>query len=960
MNEKPKSYVWYTKLNVLLLTISVIFIFTSGIAFIVSYQHYQHAVGYALTSNKTTASLVSDIIVEHQKAAIGVLQSYASRPSFVNAVKERDFRKVLFHLTQLKKSNNEIDEPFVSDKNGVLLFNYPVDKVSHGKNLSYRDWYKGVSKKWRPYASGVFRLIIGEKELAVAVCVPVFDQKGRVVGILGSSQRVSFLSNIIKQAPLDKYTKVTLVDQTGYIIYSNKFPYERETSSYPSFPLIQKAIQEHKDLIEMKDPKEGGRKSYVTLALLKDIGWTVIFERTDKDVFRSEYKYFALSAIISFLFFLLISSFLVYLRKDFMFRKTTEQLQIEKELREEEERFRELFENISSGVAVYNAVNDGEDFVFTGFNKAGEKIDSISREQLIGKSVLKMFPGIKEFGLFEVFQRVYKTGKSEKHSAGFYQDQRLSGWRDNYVYKLPSGEIVAIYDDITERLSAEQAGKQAEEALKESKEKYHSIFENAMEGIFQTTPEGRYISVNPALAKILGFETSEEMIKNVTDIGSQLYANPEDRVKFIKLLEKQGSVKNCEIQAYRKDGSKIWVVTNARAVRDANGAMLYYEGSIEDITEHKHMVEELKLSNERFHIVARATNDAIWDWCLPTNAVWWSEVFQTLFGYSADEIEPGIESWYNRLHPDDRDKTVSGIHAIIDGGGKYWSDEYRFRCKDGSYAYIFDRGFILHDDQGMPVRMIGSMMDISKRREAEEQITKSLREKEVLLREIHHRVKNNIQVISSLLFLQSRRIKDKQATEIFEESQNMIKTMALIHDKLYKSKDLASINMKEYINDLMKDLFRFYKVNPDKITLATEIEDVSLGIDSAINCGLIINELVSNSLKYAFPSLGAESREQRAESSGTGQPYRERKGEITITLTENSYDSPLYAPRSSLITLTVQDNGIGIPDDVDLRSTNTLGLQLVAILVENNLKGEIRLDKTHGTGFHIKFVGIKP
>jgi two-component sensor histidine kinase len=126
-------------------------------------------------------------------------------------------------------------------------------------------------------------------------------------------------------------------------------------------------------------------------------------------------------------------------------------------------------------------------------------------------------------------------------------------------------------------------------------------------------------------------------------------------------------------------------------------------------------------------------------------------------------------------------------------------------------------------------------------------------------------------------------------------------------------------------------LFRFYKVNPDKITLATEIEDVSLGIDSAINCGLIINELVSNSLKYAFPE--------------------DKKGSISIIFHSLNGDG---------IELIINDNGIGIPDDVDLRSTNTLGLQLVAILVENNLKGEIRLDKTHGTGFHIKFVGIKP
>jgi PAS domain S-box-containing protein len=132
--------------------------------------------------------------------------------------------------------------------------------------------------------------------------------------------------------------------------------------------------------------------------------------------------------------------------------------------------------------------------------------------------------------------------------------------------------------------------------------------------------------------------------------------------------------------------------------------------------------QELTQANERFELVAKATHDAVWDWNLVTNEIWWNEGFRALFGYSEEEIEPTIDSWYNRVHPDDKDRVVGGIHVVIDAGGKNWSDEYRFRRKDGSYATVLDRGYALHDESGKPYRMLGSMQDISERRKQEEEI----------------------------------------------------------------------------------------------------------------------------------------------------------------------------------------------------------------------------------------------
>ena len=198
------------------------------------------------------------------------------------------------------------------------------------------------------------------------------------------------------------------------------------------------------------------------------------------------------------------------------------------------------------------------------------------------------------------------------------------------------------------------------------------------------------------------------------------------------------------------------------------------------------------------------------------------------------------------------------------------------------------------------------------------------------MKEIHHRVKNNMQVISSLIKLQSSYIKDQKYIEIFKESQNRIKAMALIHEKLYQSKDLVNIDFPEYVKNLVNGLIRSYRSGANTIGLKAEISDVDIGVDSAMPCGLIINELVSNSLKHAFPE-------------GEG-------GEIKITM---------RSVNGSEIELIVSDNGVGFPEDIDFRKTDSLGLQLVSTLAEGQLHGTVELKSDKGTEFKIRFKEIK-
>jgi len=215
--------------------------------------------------------------------------------------------------------------------------------------------------------------------------------------------------------------------------------------------------------------------------------------------------------------------------------------------------------------------------------------------------------------------------------------------------------------------------------------------------------------------------------------------------------------------------------------------------------------------------------------------------------------------------------------------------------------------------------------EIAERQGAEEKLTASLKEKEVLLKEIHHRVKNNLQMIDSLLNLQSAKIKDAGLASVLKESQSRIRSMALVHEKLFQSESLSKISFGEYIKGLTSHLFQLYGMNNNYVNLITDLEDIFLDIDTAIPCGLIINELVSNCLKHAF--------------------LNGMDGEIRIGLHEGD---------THKITLTVCDNGIGIPKDLDIESTKSLGLKLVKLFVDQ-IDGSIEINRTVGTSFKILF-----
>ena len=283
---------------------------------------------------------------------------------------------------------------------------------------------------------------------------------------------------------------------------------------------------------------------------------------------------------------------------------------------------------------------------------------------------------------------------------------------------------------------------------------------------------------------------------------------------------------------------------------------------------------------------------------------------QHLIGYTASELKgkPVEEMWPEW-------SSTWGL-SNVDSGSKEIVLEPEQRIYDVSISPVIDW-------RDRTVSRIVVLRDVTDRKRSEK-IKQSLKEKEILLQEIHHRVKNNIQVISSLLKLQSYHIKDEKYKQMLKESQDRIMSMGLIHEKLYQSENLANVDFNEYVTDLVHTLFRSYGVHPEDIALKMDVDDVALGIGVAIPCGLIINELVSNSLKHAFS---------------------DKKGEINISLSSIN----------ETIELVVGDNGTGIPENIDFRNTESLGLHLVTLLAEGQLDGEIMLERSNGTTFHITF-----
>ena len=431
------------------------------------------------------------------------------------------------------------------------------------------------------------------------------------------------------------------------------------------------------------------------------------------------------------------------------------------------------------------------------------------------------------------------------------------------------------------------------------------------------------IFTNTAFTQSTGY-TQTEVVGKTPRI---LQGEKSDRHQLdrIRTALEQGNSVQAELINYRKDQSEFWVDLNIVPIVDDEGKITHYVALQRDITDRKWSEKSLLATQTRLKYLLSSSPSVIYT-CQPNchrACTFVSENIAQLFGYEVWQYLKDARFWVERIHPQDLPIVLAGMHDLF--SQDELTLEYRFRHQNGNYRWLRDAMKLHRDSQEQPIEIIGSVVDISDRKWAEDQIRTSLQEKEVMLKEIHHRVKNNLQVISSLLKLQAGYIKDDRILEVFKESQNRVRAMALVHEKLYQSEDLAKTDFAEYIRSLVTDLFRSYAVSSRVINLQLEVEEARLSIDTAIPCGLIINELVSNSLKYAFPD--------------------NQTGEICISLQSDQPDHYI---------LTVADNGTSFPPKLDFRRTKSLGLQLVCNLTKQ-LQGTIDLTFAPGATFKITF-----
>jgi PAS domain S-box-containing protein len=321
-----------------------------------------------------------------------------------------------------------------------------------------------------------------------------------------------------------------------------------------------------------------------------------------------------------------------------------------------------------------------------------------------------------------------------------------------------------------------------------------------------------------------------------------------------------------------------------------------------------------------------------WKWDLATNKVAWSDEMFRLFGIDRAEFDGDVERVVSmRVHPDDL-PAVRQANAGVLQAGQPTPMQYRICLPDGTQRILWAEGRLVRDVSGQAVALTGYVQDITERVRIEAELNAALAEKEMLMREIYHRVKNNIQTLIYLLEWQAEYVSDPDIRTMIGELQERARTMALVHEKLYQTRNLTHIDFGAYLNDLVSNLSHAFGAG-QTIAWHVDADDVMLGVDMAIPCGLIVNELLTNALKYAFPDR---------------QPVAAR-GESDCAV------SVEFRAEGDQLVLRVSDNGIGLPPGVESTATHSLGMQLINILARHQLGGQIEVDRRAGTAFTITF-----
>ncbi|NYB51382.1 MAG: PAS domain S-box protein [Methanobacteriaceae archaeon] len=618
-------------------------------------------------------------------------------------------------------------------------------------------------------------------------------------------------------------------------------------------------------------------------------------------------------------------------------------------------------ENSINGILLHRVIRDSlgnpTDSVILEVNKNFQNLTGLSSEETTGQKVEDVF---QDPIILEKLKKLEKTKKPVRFEEYLPQFDK---YLEIFSFPTVEDEYATVFLDISSRKYSEGKKEEIKKELTSRLKQQSALSEISqltlsqlsLKQIFQKTVKILLDSLEVDYTKILRYIPEDhelEMEAGVgwNDPGNKPYRVPADinsQAGYTLMSEKPVVVQDLSLET-RFSGPQLLVdhqVTSGVSViigqiEDPYGVLGVHTTShrifssydveflqsvanvLAGIINEKHVTQKLEESEIRYRLLAENASDMISTHDLETNYTYASPYCLELMGYLPEELEGKNACLF--IHPDDI-KTVIKSHENLLSSQKTTKTTYRLKHKQGPYVWVESTARILNPQTG---EIIVITRDISERIRAEEELKSSLKDKEILLQEIHHRVKNNMQIISSLLNLQSAFINDSEAVNILRESQNRVKSMALLHEHLYQSREMDRVNFKHYVKNLTDNLLSTYSSVSSNLKREILVEDVRLNIETAIPCGLIINELLTNSLKYAFP--------------------QKEKGTIFLKI---------YSHQDNYVLL-LGDDGVGLPPDLDPESTQTLGLRLVHNLV-NQIDGKLNIKPSKGTCFEIIFKEVQ-
>jgi PAS domain S-box-containing protein len=484
-------------------------------------------------------------------------------------------------------------------------------------------------------------------------------------------------------------------------------------------------------------------------------------------------------------------------------------------------------------------------------------------------------------------------------------------------------DLYAAYEQLTAteeelRQNYDELAKKEQE-LTESERKIRAIFDQTFQFIGLLSPTGLLLDMNRSAMNPDTPDMMPLLNRPFWEMPWWSYTHElQERVHAAVTSACSGTFVRFEAIQVSDSGTSQYFDVSIKPVKDGEGAIIFLIAESRDITDLKMTTQALLESENIYRAIFGNTGTAMA--LIEENSVisLINTEFEKMSGYTREEVE-GRKTWTRFVLSEDLERMLTQ-HQLrrVQAGKALTHYEFRLVTKSGDVRNIFLSIDIIPGTK----KSVASLMDVTENRRMTERLSASLAEKEILLREIHHRVKNNLQIIISLLNLQSRQLKDTKVLAAIRESQNRVRAMALVHEKIYQSEHIIEIDITDYIRFLATYLFQFYETDMRTIKLVVEGECITVGINTAVPLGLVINEIVSNSLKHAFPG-------------GSG-------GKITISV-EKQEDG---------IFISVSDNGVGIPEYVDPCTTESLGLMLIQSL-SDQLGATIHLDRKCGTSYTI-------